>query len=263
MIQYQRFGVYIKTDRQSIQFPVNPQEISVTYGGDNTNYNLIGKGEVIIPRRPKLATVEISSFFPRNGYIVGTVADSWYKPEAYVRFIKTLQERRQVFQFIVNRWDSDSPMFDSSFSAIVQDFTITDRGGESGDVYFTLSVSEYRDTTPQRVEKVSEDIAADSTKLTVVDIRSVPNDEIVVGDTVTVSGPVYERDDQWEQAIDKTKSIASNVVGVVGRILPPSLVPEMNRVYVKGLGWVEKTDCVKGNTRNNVNRAQLIGGYNA
>lgn len=263
MIQYQRYGIYIKTDKQSIQFPVNPQELSVTYGGDNTNYNLIGKGEVIIPRRPKLATVEISSFFPRNAYMVGTVADSWYKPEDYVRFIKTLQERRQVFQFIVNRWDSESPMFDSSFNAVVQDFTITDKGGESGDVYFTLTVSEYRDTTPQRVEKVSEDVAADTTTLTVVDIRTVPNDEIVVGDMVTVSGPVYERDDQLEQAIDMTKSVASNVVGTVGRVLPPSLVPGMNRVYVTGIGWVAKTDCVKGNARNNANKAQLIGGYNA
>lgn len=263
MIQYQRYGIYIKTDKQSIQFPVNPQELSVTYGGDNTNYNLIGKGEVIIPRRPKLATVEISSFFPRNSYMVGTVADSWYKPEDYVRFIKTLQERRQVFQFVINRWDAESPMFDSNFNAVVQDFTITDRGGESGDVYFTLTVSEYRDTTPQRVEKVSEDVAANTTTLTVVDIRSVPNDEIVVGDMVTVSGPVYERDDQLEQAIDMTRSVASNVVGTVGRVLPPSLVPGMNRVYVTGIGWVAKTDCVKGNVRNNANRAQLIGGYNA
>ena len=259
MIQYQRYGIYIKTDSQSIQFPVNPQEISVSYGGDNTNYNLIGKGEVIIPRRPKLATVEVSSFFPRNSYMVGTVADTWSRPEDYVRFIKTLQERRQVFRFIVNRWDSETPMFDSSFDAVVQDFTITDRGGESGDVYFTLTVSEYRDTAPQRVEKVSEDITTDTTKLTVVDIRSVPHDEIVVGDTVTVSGPVYERDDQLEQAIDRTKSVASNVVGTVGRLLPPSLASGMNRVYVKDLGWVEKTDCVKGNARNGVNFAGFIG----
>lgn len=261
MIQHQRYGIYIKTDRQSIQFPVNPQELSVTYGGDNTNYNIIGKGEVIIPRRPKLATVEVSSFFPRNSYMSGTVADSWYKPEDYVRFIKTLQERRQVFQFIVNRWDSDSPMFDSSFSAVVQDFTITDRGGESGDVYFTLTVSEYRDTMPQRVEKVSEDAATNTTKLTVIDIRSVPQDEIVVGDMVTVSGPVFERDDQLEQAIDRTKNIASNVSGTVGRVLPPSLAKGFNRVYISGLGWVEKTDCVKGNIRNNANKAQWIGGH--
>lgn len=263
MIQYQRYGVYIKTDKQSIQFPVNPQELSVSYGGDNTNYNLIGKGEVIIPRRPKLATVEISSFFPRNSYMVGTVSNSWYKPEDYVRFIKTLQERRQVFQFIVNRWDSESPMFDSSFNAVVQDFTITDKGGESGDVYFVLTVSEYRDTSAQKVEKVSEDIEANTTTLAVVDIRSVPQDEIVVGDMVTVSGPVYETDDQLEQAIGLTKNMAANAVGAVVRVLPPSLVPGANRVYVNGLGWVEKTDCVKGNARNNANRAQLIGGYNA
>lgn len=258
-----RYGVYIKTDRQEIQFPVNPQELSVSYGGDNTNYNVIGKGEIIIPRRPKLATVEVSSFFPRNSYIAGTVSDTWYRPEDYVHFIKTLQERRQVFRFIVNRWDADSPMFDSTFDAVVQDFTVTDRGGESGDIYFTLTVSEYRDTIPQRVEKVSENIASDTTTLTVVDIRSVPQDEIVVGDAVTVSGPVFETDDQPEIVINRTKSMAANVMGIVGRVLPPSLLSVENRVYINGLGWVRKTDCVKGNARNTANKAMLVGNGNA
>lgn len=258
-----RFGIYIKTDKQTIQLPVNPQELSVTYGGDNTNYNVIGKGEIVIPRRPKLATVEISSFFPRNSYIVGTVSDTWYKPEDYVRFVKTLQERRQIFRFIVNRWDAGVPMFDSSFDAVVQDFTVTDKGGESGDVYFTLTVSEYRDTTPQRVEVVSEDLAADKTTLTVVDLRTVPQDEIVVGDAVTVSGPIFETDDQPEIMVDKTKSVVANVTGIVGRILPPSLLPEQNRVYIPGIGWARKADCMKGNARNTANKAQLLGGFNA
>lgn len=262
-MQYQRFGIYLKTDKQTIQLPVNPQELSVTYGGDNTNYNLIGKGEVIIPRHPKLAVLEISSFFPRNAYMTGTTSDSWYKPQDYVRFIQTLQARRTVFQCVINRWDSDSPMFDTNMLAVIQDFTITDKGGESGDVYYTLSISEYRDTKAQRVEKVSEDVEADVTKLTVVDIRTVPQDEIVVGDMVTVSGPVFEYDDQPEIALNQTKSYAANVMGVVGRILPPSLLPAQNRVYLAGIGWVRKTDCVKGNARNLANKAQIIGGHNA
>lgn len=262
-MQYQRFGIYLKTDRQTIQLPVNPQELSVTYGADNTNYNLIGKGEVVVPRHPKLATLEISSFFPRNAYMAGTTSDSWYKPEDYVRFIQTLQARRTVFQCVVNRWDSDNPMFDTNIMAVVQDFTITDRGGESGDIYYTLSITEYRDTKAQRVEKVSEDVEADVTKLTVVDIRSVPQDEIVVGDMVTVSGPVFEYDDQPETALAQTKSYVANVMGVVGRVLPPSLLPVQNRVYLANVGWVRKTDCVKGNARNLANKAQIIGGHNA
>lgn len=258
-----RYGIYFNTDKQQIQLPVNPSELSVTYPGDNTTYNLIGKGEVIIPRNPKLATIEISSFFPRNSYMVGTVSDSWYRPEDYVRFFKTLQTRRMVFQFIVNRYDVDSRMFDTSIYAVVQDFTITDRGGESGDVYYTLTLSEYRETAPQRVEVVSEDTGADVTKLTVVDVRSVPNDEIVVGDRVTVSGPVFGYDNELEENIALTKSYAANAVGVVRRVLPPSLIPTENRVYVDGLGWVRKTDCIKGNVRNNANLAQVLGGQNA
>ena len=258
-----RYGIYFKTSSQSIQLPVNPQELSVTYAGDNTTYNLIGKGEVVIPRNPKSAEVTIESFFPRNAYNGLTVSNGWYKPEDYVRFFKTLQERRQVFQFIVNRYDVNSPMFDTSFDAVVSDFTITDKGGESGDIYFSLSVKEYRDTKAQRVEKISENLEADTTKLTVVDIRTIPQDEIVVGDIITVSGPVYDADDTPEAAISQTKSYVANAMGIVGRILPPSLIPSQNRVYVSGIGWVQKTDCIKGNVKNMANKAQLLGGHNA
>lgn len=253
-----RFGIYFKTDTQTVQIPVNPQELTVTYGGDNTNYNLIGKGEVVIPRLPKLAVVQIDSFFPKNVYNGITVSNSWLRPEDYVRFFKTLQERRQVFQFIINRYDGDEPMFDTSFNSVISEFAITDRGGESGDVYYTMSVSEYRDTMPQRIEKVSEDVATDTTTLTVVDIRTVPQDEIVVGDAVTVSGPVYETDE-----LEIGWATVSNAMGTVGRVLPPSLIPGMDRIYISGMGWVSRADCVKGNARNNANRAQLLGGHNA
>lgn len=256
-----RYGIYFNTQNQSIQLPVNPEELTVNYAGDNTDYNLIDKGEVIIPRHPKLATVEISSFFPRNSYNGLTVSNSWNRPEDYVRFFKSLQEKRMVFQFIVSRYDVDVKMFDTSFYAVISDFSITDKGGEAGDVYYSLTVSEYRDTAPQRVDKVSE--SETTTVLATTDIRLVPNDEFVVGDKVTVSGPIYDADDQPQVVINQTLTYASNVSGIVGRVLPPSLIPDQDRLYVKGVGWVQKADCVKGNARNTANKARLLGGNNA
>ena len=86
MIQFQRFGIYFN----QIKLPVNPSELTVSYEGESTTYNMIDKGDVIIPRNMKLATVEISSFFPRNSYIAGTVSDAWFTPEGYVKFFKAL-----------------------------------------------------------------------------------------------------------------------------------------------------------------------------
>lgn len=247
MIQFQRFGIYFN----NIQLPVNPSELTVSYEGETTSYNMIDKGEVIIPRNTKLATVEISSFFPRNSYMSGVVSDSWYTPEGYVKFFTTLLKEKIVFQFIINRWDCMDEMFDTEFDAIITSFKITDKGGESGDIYYTITVSEYRDTKPQQVEVISEDLENDTTYLTLNDIRDVPHEEIVVGDMVTVSGPCYESDDQESWAAAMLESDLTNVKGVVGRILPPSLVPGLDRLYLNGIGWVRKSDCIKNSTNDN------------
>lgn len=270
-MEFQKYGIYFNSNQYtndpqigltalSIRLPVNPTEVTITMSGESTSYNLINKGEVIIPRNTKLRTVEFSSFFPRNSYMSGTVGDSWYKPEGYVRFFTSLLDEKVVFRLVINRWDVDTEMFDTSFDAIITGFTITDKGGEPGDIYYTLTISEYRDTKPQETEVISEDKESDTTYLVVKTERDVPVNEIVVGDMVTVSGPCYETDDQELRKSARAEDMLTNVKGVVGRVLPPSLVPGLDRVYLTGVGWVRKTDCIKGLSDNNASRfGTLVG----
>lgn len=258
-----RFGIYFNTSGenggkgQSVQLPINPQEIKVVYAGDNTTYNVCSLGEVIIPRNPKLATVEIESFFPRNAYLDGTVSNSWYKPEFYVEFFTQLQKRRTIFNFIINRYDANEHMFDTSFKAVMQDFEITDKGGESGDIYYKITLSEYRDTAPKAVEKIGVDTSTDTTYLAEVEKREVSNDIIVPGDVVTVNGPVFQTDDELISAYSTSRRIVSNARLVIQRVLPPDARPEYNRVYAEGVGWVQRTDCIKGNTTNTIQRLNI------
>lgn len=258
-----QFGIYFNTTGQngakgqSIRLPMNPQELRVSYAGDNTTYNVCSLGEVIIPRSPKLATVDIESFFPRNAYIDGTVSNAWYKPEFYVEFFTQLQKQKAVFTFIINRYDVNDHMFDTSFTAVLQDFEITDKGGESGDVYYKISLSEYRDTQPKKVEKIGVDTSSDTTYLAEVEQRNVPNDRIVPGDVVTVNGPVYQTDDELVTAYATSRKVISNTKLVVQRVLPPDARKEFDRVYCEGFGWVQRTDCLKGNTTNTIQRLNI------
>ena len=248
------FGVYFTTDKQTVRLPVNPSEITVSYPGDNTQYNLIDLGEAVIPRNPKLATVTLDSFFPRNAFVSGTVSDAWYKPEFYVNFFTMLMRKKAIFQLIINRYDGPNVMFDSSFEAVVSDFEITDKGGEAGDVYFKLSVQEYRNTEPQTVEKIKEE--DDTTYLAQTKQREIGASEFVPGDMVVVTGPVFLSDDMLTSALKFTKKYLTKAKGVVQRVLPPSAQPEFNKLYITGMGWVNKTDCIKGNADNTVQRLQ-------
>lgn len=254
------FGIYFVTDSQKVRLPVNPQELTVVYAGDNTTYNLSGTGEVVIPRLPKCVTVELESYFPRNSYTTLTYSNSWYRPEFYVAFFTMLQRKRMTFQFIVNRYDGDKQMFDTSFKAVVQDFKITDRGGESGDVYFAISVQEYRNTEPQRVEVKSVDSASDTTELVQTKQRDVANDEIVVGDLVTVTGPVFEREDEVLSTFSKARRYLNLANHTVARVLPPDAQYMLHKVYIMNVGWVDKASCVKSNIQNSNNRLETETG---
>lgn len=245
---YNQFGIYFVTSEylQKIRLPVNPSELTISYEGENSTYNLVGVGEVIVPRLPKLATVSISSFFPRNEYVPFTTESAWYTPADYVQFFTSLLKTKSVFRFIVNRYDDDKPMFDTNFSAVLTSFRITDKGGETGDIYYEMSVSEYRDTKPEKVSVMKKDDESSTTYLVREKQRDVAPGEFVVGEKVVASGPVYPTDD----AVSALFQPVNAVTGVVGRVLPPSSLPNLSRIYLNGIGWVAKSDCVRYGLQN-------------
>ena len=271
-MEFQRYGIYFNSNQYvndpkigltalTVRLPVNPSEVTINMSGENSSYNLIDKGEVIIPRNMKLRTVEFSSFFPRNSYISGTVSNSWYTPEGYVNFFQSLLSEKIIFRLVINRWDCNEEMFDTSFDAIITSFSFTDKGGEPGDIYYSLQISEYRDTSPQEVEVISVSPETDTTYLTLTNPRDVPANEIVVGDMVTVSGPCYETDDQLIEDARLHNETLVNVMGKVSRILPPSLVAGYDRIHLEGIGWVSKANCIKNlSSDNNSSRfGTLVG----
>lgn len=250
------YEIIIKTTKQSIALPVNPTEVTIGLEGEQSTYNLIGIGEVIIPRRRKLINLSISSFFPRMEYLPLSVHEYWYKPQDYVKFFTSLLTNCTVFKVSINKYEETTGYDGSEFNAIIKSFSTTDKGGEPGDIYYSLELSEYRDTAPQSVEKISEN--EETSVLTVKTNRTVPEDEFCVGDPVIINGPVYETDDSPEITEEKERrekvSKLNHVNAQITRVLPPSLLPGYDRVFCQGLGWVSKSSCTKNNIQNTIER---------
>ena len=86
-------------DLELIELPVNPSDVTITYPGNPTNYDVEGVGDVVIPRIPKLANVTFESFFPRERiFITGTNSTSWHTPEWYVNYFRSLQKKKEPFE---------------------------------------------------------------------------------------------------------------------------------------------------------------------
>lgn len=258
------FSVWKKNsmDYDLIELPVNPQEITITYPANPTNYDVEGVGEVIIPRIPKLANVTFDSFFPREAvYITGANGESWYSPEWYVNFFRNLQLSREPFELTIVRGTDN--IIDSSGSfeavtvqqyfdtvldkAVLLDISITDKGGEPGDVYYSMTISEYRDASPKTMAELAEEKIEDGEvveqKMVPVVNRPPQRGAIVPDRAVEISGEVYEEPETTKTNWYMSRQQANRIDRVVTRVLPPSVSGKMHSVYVDGLGWVDQNNC--------------------
>jgi hypothetical protein len=275
------FGVWKKNsyDRDVIELPVNPAEVTITYPANPTNYDVEGVGDVIIPRIPKLATVTFDSFFPREAvYITAANGESWYSPEWYVSFFRNLQISREPFELTIvrgtdiyydnsdqfNVFANQQNYFDTVFDqAVLLDISISDKGGEPGDVYYSMTISEYRDASPKTMAELAEEKFDDDgniveQKLVPVVNRPPQRGAIVPDRAVQISGKVYEEPETTSQEWEFSRQDANRLDRVVTRVLPPSVSGTMHSVYVDGLGWVDSKNCKLSEDRGTVTSMKRV-----
>lgn len=259
---------------EEIELPVNPQEVTITYPGNPTNYDVEGIGDIVIPRKVKLATLSFESFFPREG-VFQTVLNnqSNYTPEWYVNFFRRLQKRGQPFELtivrgseVLNVYDNDyknpsqieTTNFDTVMKAVLLDFSITDRGGEPGDIYYNMTLSEFRDASPKALAEVAEEKTDDEgniveQKLVMTVNRPQQDGVIVSGRAIEINGKVFMTEEELIEMWDKTKQVANQVDRIVTRVLPPQVSNKLHSVYVDGMGWINASDCQLTETRGTAN----------
>lgn len=282
-----------------IALPVNPNEVTVTYPANASNYDVEGIGEIIIPRRPKLRTVTFESFFPRQAIFTPLANnDVWYTPEWYVNFFSRMQKSRSTVEMTISRGseiaydygqteqqnislaeavqdyfkvkDPAQPSvfktdyFSTTFKqAVILDFSITDRGGEPGDIYYSLVVSEYKDASPKTLAEIASQTKNEKgeiveQKLVQVVNRPQQSGAITTGRNIEINGKVWTSEDELRDGWNKTKQVANRVNAVTTRVLPPQVSNSLHSVYVDGLGWVNKADCRLAESKGTSNRIQRI-----
>jgi hypothetical protein len=262
---------------REIELPVNPSEVTITYPANPTNYDVEGVGDVIVSRIPKLATVTFESFFPKEKvYISAANNDRWYSPEWYVSFFRNLQKSRkpfeltivrgsdQVFEDVERTIQSETRFHDTVFAqAVLLDISFTDKGGEPGDVYYNMSISEYRDAAPKTLAELArqtfdEDGNVLEQEMVIVKDRPPQSGVIVPKRTVQINGDVYNNPEEDKKDWKKTRQQANRIDRVVTRVLPPSVSGIIHGVYVDGLGWVDQSICRLGEFKGTATSLERI-----
>lgn len=187
-----QYGLYLSREGLTIRLPVNPESYKISRDNDNGEYNVLGVGPIMIPRTPKLQTVTWSGLLPgRPDFGAVVTAGAFEPPKFYIDFLQSAMDEKAVVRFVANRYLEDgTPIFDTNMEVLVTSFHTEERGGETGDFYYELGLTEYRDYSAKTV--VLQQSAPDQpVEAAAETTRAVPAGQLTVGQDVTVNGNYY------------------------------------------------------------------------
>ena len=130
----------------SVDFPVSPPDFEVVNPYNNSTLNINNLGEINMIGKRGLATIKFSSFFPAQDYTFLQTLSAG-SPYELVESIKSMAESGQPCRISITGTAVSMP-------CTIEEFSYKEQDG-SGDVYFSLSLKEYRYIAPQS-DKISE-----------------------------------------------------------------------------------------------------------
>lgn len=233
------YGIFFSYGGRVIRLPINPEELPVVREGNNQTYNVLGIGDVTVQRLPKQKVVTIESFFPGRADSNTLTWRGFEPPEFYIDFFQKAMDEKRVLVYTPSKHLEDGQPFDTEdtgFQCTVEAFTTTEKGGETGDFYYSLTIKEWRDFSPLRVKTrttTSGEVAASFTPT-----RETPASQLVVGTRVLANGPYYlsSYGDEPHGTASNITAVVTRIVTATGRMYPIHIATEAGAA----LGWMSR-----------------------
>lgn len=137
------YDIFIAYKGEVITMPVNPEEVAIERPSNNDNAEVIGVGEINIIKKPKLMSITLESFWPKEE-----------NPRKYINFFNKIYEERQPCRIILKEMGINMMIS-------IDNFEHSERAGEEGDVYYTLDFQQWRDYSPRKITKKKEEGGGD------------------------------------------------------------------------------------------------------
>lgn len=284
------YSIYFTHNGQVVRLPHNPSELPETQEVENGDYNVLGIGPISVPRSPGQRKISISDYLPGNFTqgILGALTTA--PPETYINFFREAMASGDPVLYTPVRIDETGLPYATNlqgYYVLVDRFDFREKGGETGDFYYELECTEYREYEPGRVQVASGSAAssgatpaaasmtgtakarsaavsasvavtpssadASTLRATVEPSRLVGPHQLVVGSRCALFGSYW-----MDSECGAPETAASGLQCVVSRICGRDID---SPVYLKGangdpIGWTKKTMLTiqPGNTRQTFGR---------
>ena len=233
-----------KSDGLIIRLPVNPEKLPVARDTENDDYNVLGIGPITVPRIPGLKKVTISSYFPGRADLMTLTTGAFKDASFYIDFFDKSMAEKELLTYTPVRVYENGEHFmieDNGFDVLVTGFQYEERGGETGDFYYELELTEYKDYSPLTVSVTGEtDSETGAAVVATVPTRSIPKGQLYVGAKVILNGNYY-----YSSYGDEPHGSGNGRICVVSRISEDN--ERQYQVHLRtengsALGWAAKDD---------------------
>lgn len=229
---------------QAFFLPVNPDKLPTVTETSNTDYNVLGIGPIMVPRIPELKKITISSYFPGRIDNLTLTADNFREPEFYIDFFDSAMLNKEIISYVPIRIYENNVQYmiqdNTSMDYLVTNFQYEERGGETGDFYYDLELTEYKNYSPLQISLTGDtDSETGAAVATTQNTRSIPKGQLYVGAKVTLNGAYY-----YSSYGDEPHSNSSGRTCIISRIENTDDTRPYP-VHVKtenggALGWVKR-----------------------
>lgn len=175
-------GIFLEYKGQVVQIPVNPPKFEVQESGNNATTEVIALGEIILPKKKKLASVKWDSFFPYESWHPAVRTKGGFKSaQFYIDFINKIRDDCKPAHLTVTGIEFDADV-------VVDSFTYYHQAGDHEDTYYSISLKRYQNYSIVSVPAPQPD-ADKSTTSTTDKTPTSSTDKTTSSDAVTVATP--------------------------------------------------------------------------
>lgn len=170
------YRIYIVSKSGKFYFPINPQSIHCKREADVFESNIINLGQVVEPRIPKLRQWSWEGLLMININDPLNLKGITIPPGGYIKMLNRIMEQREVVDFVYTSFNNALQyILDVNTKAIIKSFDWEERGGEPGDIYYNITIQEYRTYQPVIKDLTSEEL----NKLKENEVSNMANNEQV------------------------------------------------------------------------------------
>lgn len=140
------YRLYLKQDGKQILLPVTPAEMETKTGNQNKTAYILNFGEMNLAKKPGLQEIRFTVLLPGKRYSFVQTEDGFHEPEYFLNYFKEYKAAAKPVQLILFRRLADgTQLFCGNMEVLLEEYTVTEKGGEQGDFWVELHWKEWKE----------------------------------------------------------------------------------------------------------------------